>query len=163
MKHPHQPFEPGVEYVLGFAFSDRSVLLIRKNRPAWQANLLNGVGGKVEPADWSLDEAMRREFKEETGIDTEVGSWVKFAQHLKPGKFNGDPDSYSLHVFTTRLDNDQIEQLNCDATDEKPQWFELDFDMTELFAYGVPGCAMYVLMALNHIDTQLFTTTTESA
>ena len=58
------------EYVCGFLFSpDRTrVLLIRKRRPAWQAGRLNGVGGKVEPGE-AVREAMRREFREEAGLD----------------------------------------------------------------------------------------------
>jgi 8-oxo-dGTP diphosphatase len=62
------------EYVCGFLFSrDRSrVLLIRKRRPAWQAGKLNGLGGKIEPGETALD-AMRREFREEAGLD--VAEW----------------------------------------------------------------------------------------
>ena len=58
------------EYVCGLLFSvDRArVLLIRKRRPAWQAGRLNGVGGKVEPGE-TVYEAMRREFREEAGLD----------------------------------------------------------------------------------------------
>ncbi|MDB5297315.1 MAG: hydrolase [Phycisphaerales bacterium] len=57
-------------YACGFLFSpDRSrVLLIRKRRPAWQAGKLNGVGGKIEPGEAPAD-AMRREFREEAGLD----------------------------------------------------------------------------------------------
>jgi len=57
-------------YVCSFAFSpDRMrVLLIRKNRPAWQAGKLNGVGGKIEPGE-TPHAAARREFLEETGLD----------------------------------------------------------------------------------------------
>ncbi|HSI37253.1 MAG TPA: NUDIX domain-containing protein, partial [Tepidisphaeraceae bacterium] len=56
-------------YVCSFAFPparDR-VLLIRKNRPAWQAGKLNGVGGKIEPGE-TPRQAARREFEEETGL-----------------------------------------------------------------------------------------------
>ena len=62
-------------YVCGFLFSpDRArVLLIRKNRPAWQAGKLNGVGGKVEPSDADPLAAMRREFREEAGLD--IAEW----------------------------------------------------------------------------------------
>lgn len=61
-------------YACGFLFSPdgRQVLLIRKRRPAWQAGKLNGVGGKVEPGETPL-EAMRREFREEAGLD--IAEW----------------------------------------------------------------------------------------
>ena len=56
-------------YVCGLLFSPSldSVVLIRKNRPTWQAGKLNGVGGKVE-ANESPSQAMIRECKEETGV-----------------------------------------------------------------------------------------------
>jgi 8-oxo-dGTP diphosphatase len=63
-------------YVCGFLFSpDRSrVLLIRKNRPAWQAGKLNGVGGKIEPGE-TPHQAMVREFREEAGVDLPEPRW----------------------------------------------------------------------------------------
>lgn len=68
------------EAVVGFAFSDdlRVVLLIRKRRPASQAGKLNGVGGKLEPGESFMD-AMVREFREESGIDTCPADWTHFA------------------------------------------------------------------------------------
>jgi len=159
--HPSQPFEPGAEYVLGFAFlpSTGGVLLIKKTRPDWQAGKLNGVGGKVEPDDWCLAEAMRREFKEETNIDTEVDSWTEFGQHLKLGSFNGDLTSYSLHLFSTVLSTEQCKELE-KTTDEEPIWFGLE-SINQLLDGGVPGCAMYLLTAHNHLGRSYFTTTTE--
>lgn len=64
-------------YVVGFAFSGTgtSVILITKNRPKWQEDLLNGVGGRVEE-DESPKSAMVREFKEETGVLIE--DWTLF-------------------------------------------------------------------------------------
>jgi len=68
------------EYVAGFLFSDTGyqVALILKNRPDWQAGKFNAIGGRVEiENEETPDEAMRREFKEETGID--VTDWHEFA------------------------------------------------------------------------------------
>jgi 8-oxo-dGTP diphosphatase len=55
------------EYVCGFCFipNDGQVVLIRKNKPEWQAGKLNGVGGHVEPGETPL-QAMAREWFEET-------------------------------------------------------------------------------------------------
>ena len=62
------------KYVAGFLFcpSEHSVVLVRKNRPAYQAGKLNGVGGKIERGE-TPEQAMIREFQEETGMY--VGSW----------------------------------------------------------------------------------------
>jgi 8-oxo-dGTP diphosphatase len=59
------------EWVVGFAMNEDEadlVALVKKNRPEWQAGLWNGIGGKVEPGDLTLEAAMRREFLEETGV-----------------------------------------------------------------------------------------------
>jgi len=67
-----------MQYVVGFLFNrvEGTVALIRKNRPAWQAGKLNGAGGKVEPGETPAA-AMRREFREEAGVD--VPDWDEFA------------------------------------------------------------------------------------
>jgi 8-oxo-dGTP diphosphatase len=64
-------------YSLGFAFdyNKKDILLITKNRPAWQAGLWNGIGGHVEEGESALD-CMVREFREETGLRTEGDQWV---------------------------------------------------------------------------------------
>lgn len=71
------------QYCLGFCFNDArdSVILMRKLRPDWQAGKLNGVGGKIEENE-PADEAMMREFHEETGVMTHNRSWRQFATLL---------------------------------------------------------------------------------
>lgn len=66
--------------VCGFYFSEdrERVVLIRKMRPSWQFELLNGVGGKVEENEFAKD-AMVREFEEETGVHVE--NWIPFCVH----------------------------------------------------------------------------------
>lgn len=66
------------QYVCGFYFCDDNVVLIRKNKPEWQAGKLNGVGGAVEPGESALD-AMRREFREEASKHTCEAEWRFFA------------------------------------------------------------------------------------
>ena len=87
------------DHVLGFAMSkDRKrILLVQKNRPAWQAGLLNGIGGKIESFDTTPHDAMVREFVEEAGIQTNVEDWHKFATLAG--------DSFHIHVFWSILDN----------------------------------------------------------
>jgi len=73
-----------MEYVAGFMFSfdKKKVALILKNRPQWQKGRKNGIGGHVESGE-TPDEAMVREFEEETGVRhvpwnqfcTLVGPW----------------------------------------------------------------------------------------
>lgn len=72
-----------VDYVVGFLFSttQEDVVLIQKNRPAWQAGLLNGPGGKVEDGEWR-DDAMEREFFEETGA--KISLWRRYHTYNFP-------------------------------------------------------------------------------
>lgn len=66
------------KYVVGFMFTpdQKNVVLIHKQRPDWQKDKLNGVGGKIEP-DETPEAAMVREFYEETGVA--FSDWQKFA------------------------------------------------------------------------------------
>ena len=77
--------EPIQQYVIGFIFNlERThVALIRKNRPKWQAGMLNAVGGKIEE-DEDKFEAMIRECEEETTVHIPHENWDNF------GKFLGD-------------------------------------------------------------------------
>jgi 8-oxo-dGTP diphosphatase len=61
---------------LGFVFSSNfeQVLLIHKNRPAWQAGRVNGLGGKVETGETPV-ECISREVQEETGLLIPVQEW----------------------------------------------------------------------------------------
>lgn len=78
-----------VTYVVGFMFAvdhhgvAHHVALLRKARPDWQAGKLNGVGGEVEPGE-TIDDAMRREGFEETGLALDV--WNRFMRLSVPGE-----------------------------------------------------------------------------
>jgi 8-oxo-dGTP diphosphatase len=84
-------------YACGFLFSPdrRRVLLIRKRRPAWQAGKLNGLGGKIEPGETPI-EAMRREFREEAGVD--IPEWQEVLQ-LSGSDDAGSGVSWRGHFF----------------------------------------------------------------
>lgn len=84
-------------YVLGFLFNKprTSVVLIRKQKPAWQAGLLNGIGGKIEPGEME-SEAMAREFKEETGVTTDGSRWRRFCEMTG--------DGFTVYCYKTQDD-----------------------------------------------------------
>lgn len=96
-------------YCVGFAFSeDRThVLLLRKNRPAWQAGKLNGVGGKVEEGEPPLD-AMVREFREETGILTVPAMWRDVGAYRGPGFWIGVFATETDLVWSARAVTDEV-------------------------------------------------------
>lgn len=94
-------------YVVGFLFSTdlRQVALITKNRPQWQAGLLNGIGGKIEAGE-SAPDAMRREFLEEAGVD--MGEWAHFASMT-------DQHHFSIDVFAATGAVDQLVAMTDEA------------------------------------------------
>lgn len=59
---------PMSNYVVSFADIDNGdVLLVLKDRPAWQAGRLNLVGGKIEDGETPMEAAVR-ELQEESGL-----------------------------------------------------------------------------------------------
>ena len=96
-------------YVVGFAFKNEKVLLIRKLKPAWQAGFLNGVGGKCEGNE-NIYVAMEREFHEEVGVIIPRANWRLFC--ITSAR-NG-----MVFFFTTRLNDIKVVQME----DEEPVW-----------------------------------------
>jgi len=69
------------EYVLGFLFEEEDlnhefVVMIKKKKPIWQKDKLNGIGGHIKEGE-TPSQAMIREFSEETGVS--VCNWAQFA------------------------------------------------------------------------------------
>lgn len=79
------------KYVTGFLFSQDSshVVLINKINPQWQRGLFNGIGGKIEANEASID-AMIRECTEETGVTTQREDWQCFANVFRPNGYDVD-------------------------------------------------------------------------
>lgn len=104
-----------IRAVCGFYFSDdrEFVVLIHKERPNWQKGKLNGVGGKVEEGEFALD-AMRREFREETGLDIE--NWDSFCV------LRDDANGYEITYY--RAFGSQINEAKT-TTDEKVEVFQV--------------------------------------
>jgi 8-oxo-dGTP diphosphatase len=75
-----------MNYVVGFLFrpSRNAVVTIRKTKPAWQKGKLNGVGGKIEDGE-TPDQAMVREFREETGAQIVTERWTRYLVMDGPG------------------------------------------------------------------------------
>ena len=64
------------EYVVGFAFdhSCKAVLLIHRVKPYSLLGFVGGIGGKIKKGELPI-QAMVREFKEETGVETDSPDW----------------------------------------------------------------------------------------
>lgn len=106
-------------YVAGFLFRRGRVLLVRKTHPAWQANLMNGIGGEIEKAETAAM-SMCREFFEEANFLT--NKWEYFASETGPGyevffyRFFADDEL----EYTAPSTNDRGEELEwCDPVTPK--------------------------------------------
>ena len=129
-----------MEYVTGYLFDsylDR-VLLIKKNGKAVSTHKdkFHGIGGKVEPKEKPI-QAMRREFKEETGLS--ISKWNCFGElHAR-----GDV----IYLFSAR--NEKIVNFK-QKTDEEVDMFNVfSFFKNLLVSYViVPNTYWMVNMAI---------------
>lgn len=103
-------------YVLCFLYDRqmKHVALIRKNKPAWQAGKLNGIGGKVELWE-SVEDAAPREFLEETGVNIPQKEWRHFLTF--------DGVGFAVHAYVSF--NDKV--FDCKTVEaEKIEIVEID-------------------------------------
>jgi 8-oxo-dGTP diphosphatase len=104
------------KYVVGFIFNKDldSVLLMHKNRPAWQDGLINGLGGKVEEGEDTFT-TISREIEEESGLIIEESEWIK------SGKvYSG---TFTMDVFGCVYDGDKEDATT--KEDEEIEWFTI--------------------------------------
>lgn len=136
-----------MNYVLGFLFTHdkRFVALIEKTKPEDQAGLLNGVGGKMDQGpDESPNEAMIREFREETGYGSINFEWDQYLMFNWSGG--------GIHVFRAYLP-EGVQPLDYPMTkqpdeEETPSWFYVE-DILELKAKCMNNLPMFIHMALS--------------
>jgi 8-oxo-dGTP diphosphatase len=81
-----------MQYVLGIATLGNAVVMVKKNRPAWQAGKFNFPGGKIEEGE-TPEQAMYREFLEETGVEVLPDAWRYI------GRIYSKQRDFSVHVF----------------------------------------------------------------
>jgi 8-oxo-dGTP diphosphatase len=93
------------------------VALIKKNHPPWQAGKLNGIGGKIDGEE-TAEQAMVREFKEETGTRTLEKDWRQFCVMNCTGTniycFTAVGDIYKLrNVTAEHIEIRNVEIMGC--------------------------------------------------
>lgn len=127
--------EPQKRYVAGFLI-DRwahEIVLVEKNRPKWQEGYLNGVGGHIEEGE-TPQEAMRREFREETGHDR--NDWELYTML--------EGDGFIVYFF--RAFDSMLRPLVRTMTDEEIKIISLD-DVA--VGICIPNLTWLVPMALS--------------
>lgn len=97
-------------------FKPPKVLLGMKKR-GFGAGRWNGFGGKVSEGE-AVEDAARREVKEEAGID--VGNMEKVG--LIEFEFQDNPEVQEVHIFKSNTFSGEPHETE----EMKPQWFEID-------------------------------------
>ena len=92
------------------------VLLGMKKR-GFGAGRWNGFGGKLDPGE-TVEVAMRREMREEVGIELQNLDKIGILDF----EFQGKPEILQVHIF--RSDDFSGEPL--ESEEMKPQWFHAD-------------------------------------
>lgn len=136
-----------IHYTVGFMFSEdlRTVLLISKERPAWQKGKLNGIGGKVNIGE-SPVQAMVREFKEETGLVTTKDDWSLF-------HYERHPSGTVLHFYVAQAPLAVLEARES-LTDEVVELWSADLhinlDRKDFSVYNLPYLLPMALSWIQH-------------
>lgn len=92
-------------------------ILLGLKKRGFGAGRWNGFGGKVQPGE-TVGEAMRREAREEAGI--EVGKAEKVG--LIDFEFVGNPEILEVHIFRATEFTGEPQE----SEEMKPQWFNLN-------------------------------------
>lgn len=137
-------FKVQQRYVLGVLLDEdeKHVLVILKNRPAWQLGKLNCVGGKIEGDELPIA-AMTREFLEETNYQgEELPRWQYVGKRFREATYDFQPTSYEMFIFVAHVDTRACENM---STDEPT--FRIPLNLEVLQRRGVPGLAWVVDIA----------------
>jgi 8-oxo-dGTP pyrophosphatase MutT (NUDIX family) len=125
----------GAKCVVGLAFNsehDKVLLQLKKKGPLFNIGLLNGPGGKVEQYPIlkdhryeSFNNAMIREFKEETGLDSQQSDWLLFHHERHPS-------GTDLFFYTT----DKLDIMQAQTTTLEPNCIvELGYSRSHEWKY----------------------------
>lgn len=103
------------KYTLGFIFdtSLQHVLLIHKLAPDWQRGYLNGIGGKLEEGETSID-CIVREVQEESALHIPAADWTYLG--------NMHADQWVVDMYTAIYRGNLIDARKNDK--EEVEWVE---------------------------------------
>lgn len=110
------PIQAKKVFTLCLLHTDTHVLLGKKKR-GFGTGRWNGFGGKVEAGE-TIEEAARREFREEAGIE------IPFIEKagLMDFEFEGNPEILEVHIFRAR----EYAGEPVETEEMAPAWFHRD-------------------------------------
>jgi 8-oxo-dGTP diphosphatase len=130
------------KFTVGFVFDQnlKNVLLMHKDRPDWQAGKVNGIGGKFDVGEESLD-CMMREAKEESDLDTDKDKWV----------FLGNMYTDMVHLDVYAYVHDDLSRAKTMTSEE----VEI-FSVANLPSNMLSNLRWLIPMAVDKIENQEF-------
>lgn len=140
-----------IDYVAGFLFDQSlvNVALVEKQKPEWQRGFHNGIGGKIEENE-TADQAMRREFREETSVD--IPTWIHFCTLIEPMPA---PSEWSVEFFYAIASGEQFNGLQSvtEETIRAVRISEIGRQISELYGEVklMPNLKWLIPMALNSL------------
>lgn len=94
----------------------RDKVLLGMKKRGFGEGRWNGFGGKLNPSE-TIEEAARREIKEEAGVEVENMEKIGIINF----EFNGNPEILETHIFkSTSFIGEPVE-----GEEMKPQWFDI--------------------------------------
>jgi 8-oxo-dGTP diphosphatase len=97
-----------IEVSAALIFRDGKLLITRRHARAHLGGLWEFPGGKREPGE-TFQQCLKREIREELGVDISVGKRFESVTHAYPEK------TVHLKFFVCRLSAGEPEPLGCDA------------------------------------------------
>ena len=122
-----------IDVAAGLVFRDGKLLIAQRRRGDHLGGLWEFPGGKREPNE-TFQECLRRELKEELGIDAEPGELIEAITHVYPEK------TVHLRFYSCRCQTGAPQSLGCDGF----AWVTL----ADLPRYAFPAADQMLLQIL---------------
>lgn len=119
--------QSAITVVAGLIQRQGAVLICQRHRDGVFPLQWEFPGGKVEPGE-TYEEGLRRELREELGIEAEIGTALYRTRHDYPGRYTVDLIFYHVAMFHGTLHNYAFEQMRWEDPARLPAFDFLDGD-----------------------------------
>lgn len=106
--------QPTITVVAGLIQQDGAVLICQRRRDGAFPLRWEFPGGKVEPGE-TAEASLRRELREELGIEAELGAELYRTRHDYPGVYTVELIFYAVRAFHGALHHHTFEQVRWEA------------------------------------------------
>lgn len=129
--------DPTITVVAGLIQQDGALLVCQRRQGgafAWQWEF---PGGKVEPGE-TYEDGLRRELREELGIEAQIGPEAYRTCHDYPGRYSVELIFYHVTHFSGTLQNYAFEQVSWSLPRHLPtfDFLEGDAELIRLLSQG---------------------------